>query len=303
MTELLLIIKQIIIMFLMVALGYIVYKRKLIDDYSTKQVTDLVIYVVTPCIVITSFSQEFSMDKLLGFGIALILSFVSLAIGLILGKILLGKDTGLEQYGCGFSNAGFIGIPLVTSLLGVEYVFYVSAFIVAFNMLSWSYGIMLISGKSDFNLKKFLTNPTIVAIVIGFILFVTQITLPEVIMSTCSSVGSMNTPLGMIILGTYIAKEDILKIFTSKMGYYVSIIRLILVPVISIFIFKFVYVPFDEIKMVMLICASAPCGATLAMFSQMCGNDYSYGARIVSLSTLLCPITIVAMLTLANIIW
>ena len=113
----------------------------------------------------------------------------------------------------------------------------------------------------------------------------------------------MNTPLGMIILGTYIAKEDIKKVFTSKNSYLVSLVRLILVPLICLFALKFIWVPVEELRMLLLICASAPCGATLAMFSQMCGKDYSYGAQIVSLSTLLCPLTIMGVLTLATLLW
>ncbi|MDY4641949.1 MAG: hypothetical protein SO412_09300, partial [Erysipelotrichaceae bacterium] len=89
----------------------------------------------------------------------------------------------------------------------------------------------------------------------------------------------------------------------NKMCYLVSLIRLIIVPLICLFILKFVYVPFEQIKMVLLICACSPCAATLAMFSQMCGKDYSYGARMVSLSTLFSPLTMVFILSLATLIW
>ena len=98
-------------------------------------------------------------------------------------------------------------------------------------------------------------------------------------------------------------KEDIKKVFTSKNSYLVSLVRLILVPLICLFALKFIWVPVEELRMLLLICASAPCGATLAMFSQMCGKDYSYGAQIVSLSTLLCPLTIMGVLTLATLLW
>lgn len=301
--EFMLIIKQIIMMFLMVSVGYIVYKKKILDDYTTKHMTDLVLYVVSPCIMFVSFIQEFSIEKLIGFGIVIILSFLFIGLGLLIGRFLLGKENTLEQYGCGFSNAGFIGIPLVQSLLGIEYVFYVSAFTVAFNMLTWTIGLSLISGKNNFNLKKFITNPAILSTFLGMFIFIFQIQLPNILTSTIQSIGNMNTPLGMIILGTYIAKEDLFLIFKSKMGYLVSLIRLLILPLITVFILKFIYVPYEEIKMVLLICCAAPCGATLAMFSQMCGKDYSYGARIVSLSTILCPLTIVSILTLARMIW
>ena len=169
--------------------------------------------------------------------------------------------------------------------------------------MSWTYGLYLISGKADISAKKLLSNPAIMAAIFGMIIFVLRIQLPAVISSTLSTIGNMNTPLGMIILGTYIAKEDIKKVFTSKNSYLVSLVRLILVPLICLFALKFIWVPVEELRMLLLICASAPCGATLAMFSQMCGKDYSYGAQIVSLSTLLCPLTIMGVLTLATLLW
>lgn len=302
-SQLLLIIEQIVIMMALMAVGYVIYKIRMIDDYTTKQLSSLILYVVVPCIMLVSFTQEYSYDKFIGFFIALIASFVIIFIGIFAGRIILGKDTGLEQYACGFSNAGIIGIPLVTSVLGTDYVFYVSAFFAAFFITTWTYGEYLIEGPGHVNLKKVITNPVVICTVVGIGLFVFNVKLPDILKSACNSIGGLNTPLGMMMLGTYIAKEDLGKMFKNKMCYLVSLIRLIIVPLICLFILKFVYVPFEQIKMVLLICACSPCAATLAMFSQMCGKDYSYGARMVSLSTLFSPLTMVFILSLATLIW
>lgn len=302
-SQLLLIIEQIVIMMALMAVGYVIYKIRMIDDYTTKQLSSLILYVVVPCIMLVSFTQEYSYDKFIGFFIALIASFVIIFIGIFAGRIILGKDTGLEQYACGFSNAGIVGIPLVSSVLGTDYVFYVSAFFAAFFITTWTYGEYLIEGPGHVNLKKVITNPVVICTVVGIGLFVFNVKLPDILKSACNSIGGLNTPLGMMMLGTYIAKEDLGKMFKNKMCYLVSLIRLIIVPLICLFILKFVYVPFEQIKMVLLICACSPCAATLAMFSQMCGKDYSYGARMVSLSTLFSPVTMVFILSLATLIW
>ena len=302
-SQLLLIIEQIVIMMALMAVGYVIYKIRMIDDYTTKQLSSLILYVVVPCIMLVSFTQEYSYDKFIGFFIALIASFVIIFIGIFAGRIILGKDTGLEQYACGFSNAGIIGIPLVSSVLGTDYVFYVSAFFAAFFITTWTYGEYLIEGPGHVNLKKVITNPVVICTVVGIGLFVFNVKLPDILKSACNSIGGLNTPLGMMMLGTYIAKEDLGKMFKNKMCYLVSLIRLIIVPLICLFILKFVYVPFEQIKMVLLICACSPCAATLAMFGQMCGKDYSYGARMVSLSTLFSPVTMVFILSLATLIW
>ena len=109
-------------MFLLMSVGFLIYKKKMIDDHSTKQLTDIVLYIVNPALSLVSFQQSFSADKLIGFMIVFVLSFVTIFLGIFVGKIVIGKDFRLEQYACGFSNAGFIGIPLVQNLLGVEYV-------------------------------------------------------------------------------------------------------------------------------------------------------------------------------------
>ena len=298
-----LIIEQIVVMMLLMAVGYVVYKLKMIDDYTTKQLSSLVLYVVVPCIMLVSFTQDYSYEKFIGFFIALAASFVIIFIGIFVGRLMISKDTGLEQYACGFSNAGIIGIPLVTSVLGSDYVFYVSAFFAAFFITTWTYGEYLIEGPGHVNLKKVITNPVVICTVAGIVLFVFQVKLPDIVKSTCNSIGGLNTPLGMMMLGTYIAKEDIKKVFTSKQSYLVSLVRLLLVPLICLIVLRFIWVPLEELRMLLLICASAPCGATLAMFSQMCGKDYSYGAQIVSLSTLICPLTIMAVLSMATLLW
>ena len=303
MNELLVIVRQIVIMFLLMSVGFFIYKKKMIDDHSTKQLTDIVLYVVNPALSLVSFQQSFSVDKLVGFMIVFVLSFATIFLGIFVGKIVIGKDFKLEQYACGFSNAGIIGIPLVTSVLGSDYVFYVSAFFAAFFITTWTYGEYLIEGPGHVNLKKVITNPVVICTVAGIVLFVFQVKLPDIVKSTCNSIGGLNTPLGMMMLGTYIAKEDLGMMFKNKICYLVSLIRLVIVPLICLFILKFVYVPFDQIKMVLLICACSPCAATLAMFSQMCGKDYSYGARMVSLSTLFSPVTMVFILSLATLIW
>lgn len=303
MFEFLVTLQQLCIMFLLVLVGFTLFKIKMLNNDTTKDLSNLVVYVAGPCVTLISFQQEFTMDKLIGFLLCFVYSFVILFIGLLIGKLIFGKEKTLEQYACGFSNAGFIGIPLVVGLLGVEYVFYLSAFFVAFNILAWTYGLKLISGKTSITFKKFITNPAIFSVIIGIILFVTQIKIPSILYTTLDYCGNLNTPIGMIVLGTYIANGRIKYIFNNADAYKVTFVRCIVVPIICMLLLSFAYTPIVEIKTVLLIASAAPCGATLAMFAQMYGNDFSYGSRIVSLSTLFSPFTITLVMTLSHLLW
>lgn len=296
-----LIIRQLAMMFLLVVLGVILYRKDMLSDKTTKQISNLILYIVSPCITVVSFIQPYSTEKLIGFGVSLLYSFIIIFIGLGVGRLVLGDSRRLETYACGFSNAGFVGIPLVSGVLGIEYVFNLSAFFVAFNLISWTYGLYLISGQKNFSVKKLMMNPAIFSVFLGFAIFVLQIPLPDFLFNTIESLGSMNTPLAMIVLGTYVANEPLMNIFKNKMAFEVSFLRLLVVPLIVLVLLKFAYVPIHEIKTILLIASCAPCGATLAMFCQLYGADYNYGARIVSLSTVLCPFTIVLVMTLMQI--
>lgn len=297
------VLKQLMIMFLLLCIGYVLYHKKMLNNDTTKQLSNLLLYVVNPFLSIVSFIQPYNFQKLVGFSVTFIYSIISIFLGISIGKLFFGKRMRLEQYACGFSNGGFIGIPLVQGLLGSEYIFDLSAFLMAYSVVAWSYGLYLITGKNDFTLKKFITNPAIVAVLIGLAIFILQIPVPVVLKDTLTSIGNINTPLGMIILGTYIANDKIITIFKSMEAYKVSFLKLILVPLIMILFLRYAYVPYEEIKMVLLIVNCAPCGVTLAMFSQLAGGDYNYGARITSLSTIFCPFTIMLMTSLAAILW
>jgi malate permease and related proteins len=183
-------------------------------------------------------------------------------------------------------------------------VFFLSAYLVCFNILSYTYGIYLVSSnKKLITIRSMLLNPGIIAVAIGIIIFISPVKLPKFIYDAFNLVGQTNTPIAMILLGTYIAKARIITLFNNKYAYFVCFIKLIVIPMIVLIIFKFLPADLGEIKKVVLIAMSTPVGLTVPMFSQMYGGDYEYGAKLVGLSTLLSLVTIPIILYLPNIIW
>jgi hypothetical protein len=298
------IVAQVSIMYVLMAIGFIVYRKKLINEEGAKQISNLLVWVINPLIMLTRYQMEFSMDKLKELGISFIVSLCAMLIGFLIGKIIFKKDQRIDKFAIGFANAGFIGIPLVTSIMGIDKVFFLSAYLVCFNILSYTYGIYMVSNnKNLITVKSVLLNPGIIAVALGLLIFISPIKLPTLFYDAFNLVGQTNTPIAMILLGTYIAKSKLITLFNDKHAYFVASVKLIIIPIVIMVLFKFLPSYLVDIKKVVLIAMSTPVGLTVPMFSQMYGGDYEYGAKLVGLSTLLSLITIPIILYLANILW
>ena len=298
------IVEQVSIMYVLMAIGFIVYRKKLINEEGTKQLSNLLVWVINPLIMLTRYQMDFSMIKLKELGISFLVSLCSMLIGFLIGEIIFKKDQRIDKFAIGFANAGFIGIPLVTSIMGIDKVFFLSAYLVCFGILSYTYGIYMVSGnKKLITVKSLLLNPGIIAVAIGLLVFISPVKLPKIIYDAFNLVGGTNTPIAMILLGTYIAKSKLITLFSDGHAYFVCFIKLIVIPMVILVLFKFLPSDLMEIKMVVLIAMSTPVGLTVPMFSQMYGGDYEYGAKLVGLSTLLSLATIPVILYLANVIW
>lgn len=285
-------------MFLMMAIGIALSQARYLDRAGAQQLASIAVYVATPAVVVNSLATDFSAEKLANAGIC-----AALCVGLTLGSAALAwlvyRDRQrISQFAIMISNMGFIGIPLVQSVLGEEYVFYVSAAIAAQVPISWTYGIWLVSqDKSLMSPRKVLTNPSVIAVAVGVVLFFGSVSLEGVFQVTVADMGNLNTGLAMLVLGSYLAETDFRSILRNKNVYLTNVLRLLVVPLLTIALLAPLPIAM-EAKLVMLIAFAAPCGTTTAMFSQMFGGDYRFGAGLVSISTLLSMVTMPAMLFL-----
>lgn len=298
------IIRQMGIMYILMFIGFIVYRKKIIDEKGSRQMANLLVWVINPLVMLMSYQMEFSMEKLKQLGISFALSLVSMIIGIIIAEIIFKDNGNIDKLAVSFANGGFIGIPLVTNILGAENVFFLSAYFVCFWVLNYTYGIYRISeDKSLVSLKKILGNPGIIAIIVGFLIFISPVKLPKIVYDAFNFIGNTNTPIAMIVLGTYIAESGLTTLFTNKRTYFICFIKLIVIPLIMVGIYKLLPSSLNDIKKVLLIAMSAPVAVTVSMFSQIYGKDYKYAAQLVGLSTLLSLITIPLIMHIADIVW
>lgn len=301
MVNALIIFKQTVIMFLYMAVGFGMYRAKLITKEGSASMASLLIYIVIPAVVIQSFQVEYTPERAADLIYSTLAAVVLLLLAMLLSHLLFRKNP-VNDFGAAFSNAGFMGFPLIAALLGKEAIFPVAGFVAMLNALQFTYGQYLLSGnRSDLRLKKIIKNPLVLSFLLGLLFFFFRVKLPPMIGNALSSVSAMNAPLAMIVLGVYLAQLDVRQALKGGQIYLASAARLLLIPLAS-FVFLYYLLPglTPSMKTALFIAAMAPVGSNVAVYAQKQGKDYSYAVGLVCMSTLFCIITMPLLILLAE---
>lgn len=297
-------LKQTITMFLLMAVGFALFKKKLITEQGTKEMSRMLITIIIPCVIIKSYLTEICMEKLINLGIAFIMSVISLVLSIMVSKIIYGKNKKVQHFGVAFSNAGFVGIPLVNAILKEEAVFYIAIFVALLNIFQWTYGVMVMTdSKQSISGKKIITNPVLIGLAIGLLVFLTQIQIPDFLINCITYIGNLNTPMAMIILGAYLAQTNMLQMFKEKSIYMDSAVRLVIISVLTLVILGVFPQKYHMLKLVTLIAACTPIGSNVAIFAQLNNLDYTYAVKMVCLSTILSIITMPLIIIVSGYVW
>lgn len=286
-------LQQTIIMFALMLLGLLLSRRGMITEQGSRDLSNVLLYAVIPCVILRSYMSEFSTEKLRAMGLSALIAVIAFAASIAVAYLTCGIRHRIENFAVAFGNAGFIGIPLVTAVFGPEAAFYVASFSTFANLLQWTYGIVIISGKKEtMNLRMVFVNPVFISMVIGIALFVLQPTLPTVVTGTIGYIADGNTVLAMIILGYYLSKVRLRGLFADVRLYLFSALRLLVVPAVTILVF----LPFPfargEITLITLIAAATPIASSTAIFAQKFDQDYRRAVSYVCLSTILSVATL-----------
>lgn len=296
---------QIIVMFLLIGVGAICYKYKLVTDAGSGQMSALLINFAGPAIIIHSFCREFDREMLGKLIVSFILSMLLLAISIGIATLVFRKDSPdyADKRMCViFSNNGFMALPLLQALYGDDGVFIGSINIVATNIVIWTFGVWLLTragnrGKVRLSWQKILLNPGTIGFFIGLAIFLTSTTLPAVLDEPITFLGNLNTPLAMIVLGVYLAQSNLLDILKDRSMYLVCLFRLLVIPFLTILIMWILSIDSD-VANVLIISIATPCAVASSMFAQLYGTNYRYSGRMIAFSTLLSAITMPMMLSL-----
>lgn len=298
------ILNQTIIMLILIMLGIICAKTRIISDESNKDLSKFVLQVVNPVVIFMSYQTDYHFNLvknlLITFGLSLVSYGIMIAAAYIFVRRKEDRETEIERFSAIYSNCGFMGIPLINALFGMEGVFYLTAFITVFNLIVWTHGIILISGeKSLRKVVKVFYSPTVIAIILGIITFFMQFRLPEVPAKALGFIADMNTPLAMIVSGVTMAGTNAVNLLKNKRAFYICFLRLVLLP----FILTALLAPFginDKVYMTVIIAASAPPAAMCTLQCIRYGRNSVYSSEIFTAGTILSVASLPAVVKFAE---
>lgn len=290
--------KKIISLFLIMLLGYVLVKVKILKSQDSRILSYLSLYAMMPCAILMAFQVKFTSDVQKG----LLLSFIGAVFVYLIFFVagacfrrLLHLDE-VEYTSILYSNASSLIIPIVTSVLGTKWIIYTSGMVSIQIFLLWSHAKSSICGEKGFELKKLLSNINLIAIVVGIIFLLLGIQFPSVIEDSIESTGNMLGPISMLITGMLIANMDLKKIVTYKRVWKVTFLRLIIFPLLLIIFFRFSGLAAftnggKTILLITLLANATPTASTIMQMAQIYDKDAYYASAINVVSTVCCLIT------------
>ena len=291
------VIGQVIIILLLLLVGGVCYKVGFISEKTADQMAGFALKVVTPCVIINSFQIEYDERKLNNMIFAALLALLTHIISIAVARCAFPSDregNRVRRFAAIYGNCGFMGIPLIEGAVGKEGVLYACIYVVAFQAILWSHGVVTIKGGiKNIKFYKIFVNAGTIGIAIGLPLFFYSISLPSVVSQTIGHIANLNTPLAMIISGVFLAKSDILKSFVSARNYLSLFIKHLLVPFIMMGIMLFLPIA-DVVKITILLIAACPTASAVTLFASQYGtkNDLEHASRLLTLSNILAVVTI-----------
>lgn len=295
-------LRQIAIMALLAAVGVYLSRKGFLSPQGTKDLGAILLRVIIPCVIVKSYITEFSRERLLELALSAGLALIGFILAMVISYLVFGKRRRLENFAASFCNAGFIGIPLAQAIIGEEGVFYIAASVALLNLFQWTYGVYIMADRKDaISAKTIAKNPVVIAIVIGVVLFVSQIPVPGIVTSTLGYIAGMNTPIAMILMGTYLAKLPLKKLL-DKRAYGCVLFRLVIIPAVILLVFWVLPVSNADIALAAFLAAATPVGVNICVFAQQYDCDYEFSVVTVCLSTLLSVITVPLLVSFAQMI-
>ncbi len=287
-------------LFLLMACGFFARKKGIIDDIASKRLSTLIIQIGQPMMIISAlvqaeFSYENLKDGLLIVGLGMVLHVIMAVMAFFLCKGFHDLDERkITEFSLVFTNAGFIGFPIMEALFGPKGLFLASFYVISFHLFIWSWGIAILARKRPdirLTVRKIFINLGSIPCLIGILLYLAVIpfpdfALPSFITKFLGYLSNLCTPISVLITGALLATRTPKQIFGSGKIYYFSALKLIGIPLVVCLIGKLVGLP-ENMVLFCTVEAALPSAATITMFSEIYDLNAGYASQTVGTSSLL----------------
>ncbi|MFT8477120.1 MAG: AEC family transporter [Liquorilactobacillus sp.] len=305
-----LLFNQIILMFGLMLVGVLTNKLKFLHEQTANDLTNILLYIVSPCLIIKSFETPYSASRVHIFLMIALGTFILYLVQIFLSSLIFKhvKDRNMRRiskFSSVYSNAGFIGIPLVSSLFGSSGVFYAVVPLIFFNLFNWTHGIsMFVTSKTEHSIsqkfRKVLSNPNIIAIILGLNIFYFSIELPALLNQIIKYISSINTPVSMFVIGNSLANISLKKCKLTRPIIISLILRNIFYPLLTLIIMPLLGISGLALSTIILMMA-CPVGGIVVLFTLQIHDNVSPAITLMGISTLLSLITIPFIFFISNL--
>lgn len=298
------IMNQMLILFLLMAAGYAAQKKRILDAPTNARLSDFLTMVTLPAMLVSSFAGSDIRKMLVEGGSIVAVSFATFAGSILLGWVLFRKTDPLRRQvlWCAtvFSNSIFIGYPVLQVLYGDAGIVRGAFYNIGYTVFFWTFGYSLFAGKGNTKgVIGVLTNPGMIGLVVGMLLSYLRIQLPDALATSLSLLGGLTTPLAMVVIGSTLALVPVREVITDRSAYFASFLRLLLVPIV-LWGIMVAFRATPEIIGTCVITAAMPVGASAVLFAGKFGGDAPFASRVVFISTVLSMLTIPVFMVLVS---
>lgn len=289
--------QQVIVLFLLIGCGFVAVKTGVLKQEGKQTLSNLLLYLVVPAMIVHSYMMEFSEEilhnLLAAFGMSILAILIGTAITLLLTARRKDRRVPIFRFACVFSNAAYMGFPLISALFGSEGLLYASAYVTVFNILLWTMGYGMVSGSSSPKevARSLLHTPVLYAMVVGLAIYLLQIPVPNLIAQPIDLLSGMNTPLSMLITGMLIAAGDLKSIVCDQHIWKLAALRMVLIPAVCVAVFALLGFHGMSAQVVLLL-ECCPAAAITSVFAVQFGHEERFAAGSVVLTTLLSIVTL-----------
>ena len=296
------------VLYIIVAVGYICDKAGIYTEETAKKTVNFLLYFVASCTLINSFIKIEATPDTVGkfftaFAVAIATHIIAILINMLTFRNKADERSAVYKFASIYGNVAFMALPLAQAVLGDEGVLYCAGGAVVFNLFTFTHGVKLM-GKDGTKLsaKKLLINPGVIAVVIGLPIFLSGLELPYIVTRPVEMLADLNTPVAMLVFGTYLSRTDLKTMLLDKKIYGVALMKLIVLPLICMGVY-YAFGLSGTLLTAVIITASVPSANNTFMFASVYGRDTATASKTVALVSFLSILTMPVIIAITQLTW